>query len=150
MHYRHLSRIILMKMLYAMDVGHFSLDFIKKNYPPYLSAHGEVKEFIDSYIENIIDKTPEFNRLITEYSRNWSLDRISAIIRALMRISLYEMLYCDNIPYPVAIDEALKIANEFSDNDSKRFLNGILDAIRRDKIGDAAADGRAGRDKRHS
>lgn len=143
MKYRHLGRIVLMKILYAMDVGSLSLDHIKKYYPPYLSTHGIVKEFVDSYLDELVEKIPEIDILIREYSKNWSLERISAVIRALMRIALYEMLYRDDIPYAVAIDEALKIAEQFSDNDAKKFLNGILDAIRRDKVGGDVAGGRS-------
>ena len=148
MRHRHLGRTILMKMLYAMDIGGLSIEHIRKYYPPYLSSFGIVREFVDSYFEDLVKKMPELDKDISKFSRNWSINRISAINRALMRLGLYEMKYKKDIPNAVAIDEALKLADEFSDNESKRFINGILDAIRRSYFGNGRASGRSAPRKR--
>ncbi len=62
-------------------------------------------------------------------AQNWRLPRLAATDRNLLRIAVYEMLFCDDVPAQVAINEALEIAKKYADNDSPKFINGVLDAL---------------------
>jgi len=72
--------------------------------------------------------------LIAESAANWRLERMSPVDRNIIRIAVYEILYCKDVPPTVAINEALEIAKKFSTGDAKSFINGILDAIVRKRV----------------
>ena len=69
------------------------------------------------------------DKVIAETSENWSLERISVIDRTILRFAVYELLYCDDIPHSVSINEAIELAKKYSGDESGKFINGILDRI---------------------
>lgn len=73
----------------------------------------------------------ELERLIGEKSRNWRLDRLARIDRAILKLAVYELLFEDDVPPLVSIDEAVELAKKFSTGQSGAFINGLLDEIRR-------------------
>ncbi len=75
----------------------------------------------------------EIDGKIEGAAQNWRLARLSATDRNLLRIAAYEMFFCDDVPAQVAINEALEVAKKYGDNDSPKFINGILDALLKDK-----------------
>ena len=77
--------------------------------------------------------TATVDELITTYANGWTLDRMPAIDRALMRIGVWEILYNDEVPDGVAIAEAVELATELTTDDSAGFVNGVLSAIARDR-----------------
>ncbi|HDL98853.1 MAG TPA: transcription antitermination factor NusB, partial [Desulfobacteraceae bacterium] len=74
----------------------------------------------------------EINALLAGHSHNWRLERMSLVDRNILRIAVFEMRYCDDVPARVAINEALEIAKRYSIADSVSFINGILDAVQED------------------
>jgi transcription antitermination protein NusB len=81
-------------------------------------------------LQGIADNLERIDRLITEAASNWRLVRIAVTDRNLLRIGVFEMLEMDDVPPQVAINEAVEIAKRFAGEDSPKFINGILDAIR--------------------
>ena len=73
----------------------------------------------------------EIDELLTQFARGWTLERMPAVDRALLRIATYELLYEPDVPVGVAISEAVELASEFSTDESGRFVNGVLSAIAR-------------------
>ena len=69
--------------------------------------------------------------LIKEYSTHWSLDRIAATDLAILRVAIYEMLFREDVPPIVAINEAIDIGKIMSTEESNRFLNGVLDGVKK-------------------
>lgn len=67
--------------------------------------------------------------MITANARDWKLERMPVVDRSLLRIALFEMLYLDDVPVPVAINEAVELAKTYSTDDSSRFVNGLLAAV---------------------
>lgn len=82
-------------------------------------------------VDGIIDHREEIDEHITTYSRDWKLERMPAVDRALLRIGVWEILYNDEVPTAVAIDEAVELAKEFSTDDSGAFVNGVLARVAR-------------------
>ena len=78
------------------------------------------------------DRKAQFDALLEQKSVSWSLERMPAVDRNIMRVALFEMLACDDVPDKVAINEAIEIAKEFGAKESPAFINGILDVIRRE------------------
>ncbi|NYE20395.1 transcription antitermination factor NusB [Microbacterium immunditiarum] len=82
-------------------------------------------------VDGVIDNQGEIDELITTYSKDWSLARMPAVDRALLRIGVWEIVYNDEVPTAVAIDEAVELAKEFSTDESGAFVHGVLARISR-------------------
>jgi N utilization substance protein B len=82
-------------------------------------------------VDGIIDHRDEVDEQITTHSRDWKLERMPAVDRALLRIGVWEILFNDEIPTAVAIDEAVELAKEFSTDDSGAFVHGVLARVSR-------------------
>jgi len=91
-----------------------------------------VREFAQPLIEGTVAHLPEIDERIRRYAENYNLNRISAVDRNVLRLAIYEMLYRDDIPPVVSINEAIELAKTFGGAESGRFVNGILDRIRKD------------------
>ncbi len=81
-------------------------------------------------LQGTIEHRDEIDDLIRQCAKNWRLERIAVADRNLLRIGVCEMLYCDDVPVQVAINEAVEIAKRYGSDESPSFVNGILDAIR--------------------
>jgi len=86
----------------------------------------------DSYawtlVEGVFDNYDRIDEIITRHSQHWKLNRIAKVELTILRLSLFEMLYCPDIPFKVAMNEAIELAKDFGDDNSKTFVNGVLDA----------------------
>ena len=76
-----------------------------------------------------MQQTDRIDELIETYAEGWPLDRMPAVDRALLRLAVYELLYCDDVPSSVVIDEAVELAKSLSTDDSPGFVNGLLSRI---------------------
>src|SRR5205807_535672 len=91
-----------------------------------------VREFAQPLIEGMIAHLPEIDERIKRYCENYNLNRISPVDRNVLRLAIYEMLYRDDIPPIVSINEAIELAKTFGGAESGGFVNGILDRVRKD------------------
>ena len=88
--------------------------------------------FMESLVRGTVDRSREIDELIQKHAEHWRLERMPAVDRNVLRLAVYEMLHTDTPP-AVLIDEALELARQFSGEESVHFVNGVLDAVRRDK-----------------
>ncbi|MEI6590268.1 MAG: transcription antitermination factor NusB [Verrucomicrobiota bacterium] len=91
-------------------------------------------EFGEQLIHGIIENVTEIDARIRTLAQNWEFDRIAKIDLAILRLAIYEMIYRNDIPPVVSINEAIDLSKEFSNIDAKRFINGILDRLK-DQLG---------------
>lgn len=97
--------------------------------------------FTRSLAQLVRDRRPELDRLISEHASGWSLDRIAPLERSILRVGVAEMLHGDELPgeQPIpaegAIDEAVETAKRFCGADAPAFVNGILGAVMRERVG---------------
>lgn len=82
-----------------------------------------------SLLKGICTNIDAIDAEVAKAATNWRLPRIAATDRNLIRIAVYEMLYCDDVPHQVAINEVVEIAKRFAGEDSPKFINGVLDAV---------------------
>jgi N utilization substance protein B len=82
-------------------------------------------------VDGVIDNRDAIDEQITTFAKDWSLARMPAVDRAVLRIGVWEVLYNDEVPTAVAIDEAVELAKEFSTDDSGSFVHGVLARIAR-------------------
>jgi N utilization substance protein B len=85
--------------------------------------------FLEKLVEGVMAHVQEIDRLIEQYSEHWRLGRIAPIDRNILRIAIFELVYCDEIPPKVTLDEAVELGKEYGSDDSGSFINGILDRI---------------------
>jgi N utilization substance protein B len=98
--------------------------------PPPTAEEAEMRLFADPLIRGVIEHRDGIDEKIKGHAKNWDLHRIAIVDRNVMRLAIYEMLYREDIPPIVSINEAVDIAKKFSTQDSGKFVNGILDKIR--------------------
>jgi len=89
----------------------------------------DVKSFSELLVRGTVTNLEHINQIISKYAENWQLSRMAVIDRSILRFATFELLYCDDIPPKVTINEAVNIAKKFSQEDSGKFVNGILDKI---------------------
>ena len=95
-------------------------------------ATPRVRAFAQPLIDGMIAHLPEIDDRIRKYCDNYDFHRISAVDRNVLRLAIYEMLHRDDIPPVVSINEAIELAKTFGGAESGRFVNGILDRVRKD------------------
>jgi N utilization substance protein B len=98
------------------------------------SPHGEADEFLKVLVLGVLEHRQELDRLIEQYSENWRLDRINIIERNILRMALFELLHCEEIPPKVTINEAVDLGKRYGSEDSGGFINGILDRIQNEVV----------------
>ncbi len=98
--------------------------------PPPTVAEAEMRLFAEPLIRGTLEHRDAIDEKIKSHAKNWEFHRIAAVDRNVMRLAIYEMLFRDDIPPVVSINEAVDIAKKFSTEDSGKFVNGILDKVR--------------------
>ena len=99
------------------------------HFKEHFSSKGERDPFLEEIVRGVLMHRQEIDRLIEHYSENWRLDRIAPIDHTILRIAIFELLYCDDIPPKVTLNEAVDLGKQYGSENSGRFINGILDRI---------------------
>jgi N utilization substance protein B len=102
--------------------------------PPPTAHEAAVRLFADPLIRGALEYRDEADALIQKHVQNWSLHRIAAVDRNILRLAIFEMLHREDIPPVVSINEAVDIAKKFSTQDSGKFVNGLLDRMKADVL----------------
>jgi transcription antitermination protein NusB len=91
--------------------------------------------FTEELVRGVTENAADLDRLVGEHAEEWTVHRMAVVDRNVLRLACYEMLWRDDVPVAVAIDEAVEAAKELSTEDSGRFVNGILGRIARERAG---------------
>ena len=131
---RRKARICALQMLFQYDVARQRIDEVTRGY---WEAFGDEaadvdREFADQLALGAISHLDEIDLLIKRRAEHWRIQRMAVVDRNILRLAIYEFLYEDDTPRTVIINEALEIARKFSTFEATQFINGILDAIKRD------------------
>ena len=125
---RKTARQVAMQLIYQYELGGegVSSTIEESMDKPELTADDM------AYIQAMLDGTGEKQQqLIAHYAVGWSLERIAKVDLSILRLALYEMLFCDSIPQGVSINEAIELAHTFSTPEAASFINGILGSVSR-------------------
>jgi N utilization substance protein B len=123
------ARRLAVEILYQADVAHR---------PPteVLEGRRQIGQRIPGFTEDLVrgveGRLPELDRLIGEHAQDWTVERMAAVDRAVLRLACFELRYREDVPVAVAIDEAVIAAKEMSTEESGGFVNGILGRVARD------------------
>ncbi len=129
---RTLARECALKILYRVEISRESVEeSVKDFWGREPQDNVEVREFAELLAKGVSDKTKDLDDTISRYADNWELKRIAVIDKNVLRLGIFEMLFVDDIPPKVSINEAIELAKKYGDVDSGKFVNGILDKIKR-------------------
>lgn len=132
MNRRKQRELIFLLLFENIFTGH-SLDelkeikFLTEEFSP-----EDFNDFVEKYFIEIQEKIPAIDELITKFSLKWGKERLSKVALAILRLAVYEMLYQDEIPTSVAINEAVELSKKYGADKEASFINGILGGLSRD------------------
>ena len=89
----------------------------------------EDRDYIKDIVKGVIENKDKLDETIKKYLKDWTMDRISKTDLAILRVAVFEILYRDDIPYKVSVNEAVELAKSFSDDGSPSFVNGVLAGV---------------------
>jgi N utilization substance protein B len=132
---RHDGRVAALQYLYAWSIN--PPDNLADDLRVFFESQEQPRDhysFGEELIDGVIRNQSGIDAQIRVLAQNWEFDRIAKIDLAILRIAMFEMLHRNDIPPVVSINEAIDISKQFSNADSKRFINGILDRLK-DQLG---------------
>ncbi|PFS77660.1 N utilization substance protein NusB [Bacillus thuringiensis] len=125
---RRTARERAMQALYQMDItGELEPKVAVENT---LDEGEETNAFLESLVVGFVENKEAIDEAIRQNLKKWKLERISIVDRSILRVAVYEMKYMEEIPHNVTINEAIEIAKTFGDEESRRFINGVLSNIK--------------------
>lgn len=127
---RRKSRELALQCLYQIEQSG-NKDVTIENMKDHFDVNEKAVPYAQELVSGIQKYSDEVDSLIEKHAKNWRLNRMAVIDRNLLRIATYEILFQDDIPGSVVIDEAIEISKRFSTDDAPSFINGILDPISR-------------------
>ena len=132
---RHRAREAALQMLYQWEVGRASMFEVRQTFWAHVHEAGdtteELRQFATTLADGVTASVEPLDALIAESAEHWRVARMNVLDRLILRLAVYEFLHERDTPGRVVINEALELARTFSGDESVRFVNGILDAVRR-------------------
>ncbi|MDY6863916.1 MAG: transcription antitermination factor NusB [Thermodesulfobacteriota bacterium] len=126
---RRKSREFALMVLFQADFqNNDSKDFIEFFWR-YFNVSEEIKKFSQSLACGVLENNKKIDEIISKSSKNWRLYRIDPVERNILRLAVYELKFCPDIPPKVTINEAIELGKKFGSEKSGAFINGILDNI---------------------
>jgi len=130
---RHQTREAALQILYSCEIGGAPPEiaaaaFFDEHWP---EAPEPAREFALRIVRGTIEQRPELDALIARQSEHWRLDRLAVIDRLILRMAIWELRSEPDTAAAIVLDEALELARTFSADQSVRFVNGVLDGVRK-------------------
>lgn len=139
------SREYALQVLYQMEVNPEPLDEALENFwQAHRDSPADVRDYTRRLVEGCHAHQIDIDQLLSQYTQNWQIHRMAIVDRNILRLGAFEIVYCEDVPPKVAINEAVNIAKKFSQEDSGKFVNGILDKIGRNDPSGAEMESDAG------
>lgn len=135
---RRKSREKALQILFQLDFQSVDIDSALKEFWDGHPTGDKVRGFTETLVRGTFANRENIDRMISSTVENWSIERLAAVDRAILRFATYELMYMPDVPPKVTINEALEIAKTYGTEESCRFINGVLDKIR-EKIGKSTA-----------
>ncbi len=127
--YRHLARIAVMQTLFASEFrGGDAEEILKYNLSESTDKVTDTA-FPRAILRGVLEKKQEILEIIKKEAPEWPIDKIAAVDRAILEIGVYEILFSDDAPPIVAINEAVELAKSYGDTNAPKFVNGVLSTV---------------------
>ena len=121
-----------MQFLYQLDSTGEEMEPALERFRSAFGLDPQLADFFLRLTKGVVDNMDRLDGLIQSRSHNWRLSRMAKVDRNILRLAVYEMAFCEEIPDKVAINEAIELAKDFGTDESGSFINGVLDSIRLD------------------
>lgn len=133
---RHRAREAALQILYQWEVGKLDLADVLASFwvegpPEAVALSEELRAFAATLARGAVAHVQELDPVIAEAAQHWRIERMNVLDRLILRLAVFEFLYQPETPAKVVINEALELARTFSGDESVRFINGILDGVRK-------------------
>lgn len=119
-----------MQALFYMDIQKNSSQEMLERFCENFRPSKKMLPFFLELVNGVLRVKSDIDALIEQFSKNWKIGRMTCVDRNVIRIAVYEMLYCEDIPLKVSINEAVDVGKKFGSEESGAFINGIVDSIR--------------------
>jgi N utilization substance protein B len=129
MHQRRKAREVTLQVLYALDVQEMGLQEAINLFWNNFDAPEEARKFALSLISGTWEHREQIDGLISGSSENWAISRMSRVDKSILRMAVYELMFCQDIPPKVTLNEAIDLGKVYGSENSGAFINGILDAL---------------------
>ncbi len=124
------GRELTLQILYQYEINPQDLEpLLQIFWQEHSEASEEIRHFTEALVKGTVEHREELDQVIGRYTENWELHRMASIDRNILRFATFELLFREDIPPKVTINEAVDIAKKYSNEDSGKFVNGILDKI---------------------
>jgi len=127
---RRQARELAMQALFYMDMRNKASAEMLERFCGDFNPSKKTRPFFLKLVNGVLEAKGELDALIERFSENWDINRMSCVDRNVMRIAVFELLYCNDIPPKVSINEAIDVGKKFGTEESGAFINGIMDSIR--------------------
>lgn len=129
------ARELTLKVLYQIDITKEEYLGVLEGF--WQAEHEEeiedqVKDFTSQLVKGVVENKKNIDEKIMQYAANWQLERMAVVDRNILRLSCYELLFRNDIPSKVSINEAVDLAKRYSGVESSKFVNAILDKIKQE------------------
>lgn len=125
---RHLSRERALQILFQYDIHGKPGVWLDEFWKP-LKDNEETKAFAERLVNGVMEHKKDLDALIGRYATNWKVSRMQVVDRNILRLGAYELLWLDEVPAKVTMNEAIELAKDFGDEEAAKFVNGILDKV---------------------
>lgn len=129
---RRETREWIIQFLFQLDFNPEPVDIALRDFWAGKDPVDREKQYAEEVIKGVVQHKDELDDRLSQYARRWDSERMGSVDRTVMRVALFEMLYREDVPPVVSINEAVHFAKDFSSFQSGRFVNGVLDRIRKD------------------
>lgn len=126
------AREAALKFLYQIEITKEPWEKAAKVYWESNPTDPQIQEFANQLVCGTIKLRDEIDQWIKKCTDHWEIARMAAVDRNILRLASYELLYTNEIPPKVAINEAVELAKKYGDTDSSKFVNGVLDKIHKE------------------
>ncbi len=129
MQFRRRAREVALQVLYALDILNITVPDALELFWTNFEAPEETREFSSNLIKGAWNNKSGIDKLLAECSEHWSLSRMSRVDKAILRMAVYELQHCPDVPPKVTLNEAIDLGKIYGSENSGSFINGILDAL---------------------
>lgn len=129
---RRKARELALRMLYQMETNGDDPELALTKYCETFPYHADVIDYTKFLLSGVLKEKETIDRYIEDTSEHWRLGRITYVDKNILRLSIFEMLFSPDVPPKVAIDEAIELGKKYGNENSRDFINGVLDRILKD------------------
>ncbi|HAN94377.1 MAG: transcription antitermination factor NusB [Limnochordia bacterium] len=129
---RRLARQVAFQTLFQIDLANSDVETALEQRLDDAALDVDNQEYVKEVVRGVMQKLPALDAQISAVSKGWQVHRLGFVDRNILRLAIYEIVFMDEIPVRVAVNEAVELAKEFGDEESPKFINGLLGTVVRD------------------